>query len=282
LQPGPQAEPVAIGDGRRRVVLKWHQLRRAAGDPPWSLANLRSGLAAGASLEIDVRTLADRAWVCLHDKLLDEETNGRGAVDAIDATAVGDLKVAGANYPPPLLTDVANAIAAVPERGGCVQLDLKASREQLSGDAVDRFAAAVAPVARRCLLSGTDWAAVQVLGEAVPALRLGFDPLDLATGRRFGGAQSYAEFVDDVVATAPNAAAFYIHYRFLVGALACGLNPVPSLKSNGAIVDAWTLDATTPGIDGLLAQMAAAGVDQITTNDPLGIARHWRSSGSGT
>jgi hypothetical protein len=39
------------------VRLKWHKLRRHPDDPPFGRANLRAGLAAGASLEIDLRRL---------------------------------------------------------------------------------------------------------------------------------------------------------------------------------------------------------------------------------
>ena len=50
---------VALDHAGRRVLLKWHKLRRRAGEPPFDPANLATGLAAGASLEIDVRCLAD-------------------------------------------------------------------------------------------------------------------------------------------------------------------------------------------------------------------------------
>ncbi len=266
--------PVAIsipGDGHR-VALKWHKLRRVAGDPPWSVANLRAGLAAGASLEVDVRALGDGAWVCLHDDKLDEETDGRGPVSALDAAALAKLKVRGSSQAPLLLTAVAREISVTNVKEGCVQLDLKEQRERLSREVVESFVSDIAPVAPHCLLSGTDWEAVRILGRAVPSLRLGFDPLDLAERRSFEDKLSFADFFREVLAAAPHAAAFYIHYRLILGALAAGLNPIPLLKSNGATVDAWTLDPTTPGIREVLAKIVTAGVDQITTNDPTGLA----------
>ena len=95
------AAGISLGYGGRRVLLKWHKLRRGANEPPFSLANLRAGLALGASLEIDARMLGDGTWTCLHDDVLDEETTGTGPVNAADAKAIARTRIAGASYPPP-------------------------------------------------------------------------------------------------------------------------------------------------------------------------------------
>jgi glycerophosphoryl diester phosphodiesterase len=270
-------EPHGVGialEGRR-VLLKWHKLRRHRADPPFSIANLRVGLAAGASLEIDIRALADGAWVSLHDDVLDKETDGHGRVDEADAAAINRLRISGAEYAPPLLADIAREVAAAVDRGACLQLDLKEPRQGLSSGAVDAFAAAIGPVAERCLLSGTQWDAVQHLGAAVPLLRLGFDPLDLARGRDLADRERMAAFVDEVMATAPTAASFYLNYRLVLRALASGVDPVARLKESGASVDIWTLDPTMPEIGDVLPAILATGVDQITTNDPVAMARLW-------
>ncbi|MEX0852855.1 MAG: glycerophosphodiester phosphodiesterase family protein [Bauldia sp.] len=272
---------VSIADGGRRVMLKWHMLRRAADDPPFSIANLRLGLAAGASLEIDVRALADGAWVCLHDDGLDEETDGSGPVKAADTAAIGKLRISGSDYAPPLLDQIAREVAITPDAGGCLQIDLKEPAEGLSSRAIGRFAAAIAPVAGRCRLSGTDWNAVRTLAEAVPSLSLGFDPLDLAAGRGLADADSINAFVEEVAATAPAASAFYVHYRFVERALSFGINPVRRLKQNGAMVDIWTLDPSTPDIGDVLRRMVEAGADQITTNDPIEMAALWQRRARG-
>ena len=77
---------------------------------------------------------------------------------------------------------------------------------------MESFAALIAPVAGNCLLSGTDWAAVERLGSAVPGLRLGYDPYDIAEGMVFPDAASLNRFVEAVFATAPEAAAFYLYH----------------------------------------------------------------------
>ena len=267
---------VALDAASGRVRLKWHRLRRSAQEPPFAIANLRVGLALGASMEVDIRRLADDDWVCLHDDVLDRETDGAGPVSAVDAAAIRRLRIAGADFAPPLLSELAAALAAAPTATGSLQLDLKEPAETLSERAVANFAEIVGPVARQCLLTGYDWSAVQRLGAGVGGLRLGYDPLEAAEGRRLDTAERFSAFVDEVLATAPTAAAFYLYHRFATAALARGVDPVRRLQANGAMIDIWTLDPTTSEIDTILPAMVAAGADQITTNDPIGLAALWR------
>ena len=265
---------IVVGSGGR-VLLKWHKLRRGAEDPPFSLENLRRGLFAGASLEIDTRALGDGDWVCLHDDTLDEETDGSGRVDAVDAEKISRLRIAGGDYPPPLLAAVAKELSATPPTGACLQIDLKQPREGISDRSAMRFAEIVGPVAERCLLSGTDWEAVVELGAAVPRLRLGFDPLNMAARRTLDRREVITDFVEEILRTAPSAAMFYLNYHFVVAALDRGINPIARLHEAGAKVDVWTLDPTTPGLGDLLPLIVDAGADQITSNDPFGLARSW-------
>ncbi len=267
---------VSIADGDRHILLKWHKLRRSADEPPFLPGNLALGLAAGASLEIDARVLKDGNWVCLHDDVLDNETDGRGPVAAADTATIRGLRIAGGSHAPPLLADLARTVAEAHGTAARLQIDLKEPLAGLTPAAVDRFVAIVAPAARHCLLSGTDWEAVRRLGAAAPDLALGFDPLDLAEGRRLDGGEAIAAFLDEVAARAPEAATFYLYYRFVLAALDAGINPVARLKARGATIDVWTLDPTTRGIGAILPRVVRAGADQITTNDPLAMARLWQ------
>ena len=55
----------------------------------------------------------------------------------------------------------------------------------------------------------------------------------------------------------------------MLAALGCGVDLVALVRRDGAEVDAWTLDPTTPGLRGDAAgAREALGCDQITTNDP--------------
>jgi len=275
----PATDAVALDHGGRRLRLKWHKLRRAPHHPPFSPDNLRVGVALGASLEVDIRLLADNAWVCLHDDTLDRETDGSGPVAGITAETARRLQIAGADYPPPLLTELAAALAdAAP--GTSLQFDLKEDAGDIGDDAVAAFCEAVAPVAQDCMLSGEDWQAVQRLGRGVPGLRLGYDPCRDIETRTFARASDIEGFIAEAVRTAPKADAFYLHHGLVTAGLALGVNPIPALKKNGAIVDVWTLDPTTPDAARILTDVVTAGADQITTNDPPGLARLWQERGA--
>lgn len=274
-----QSDGVAIAarDGRR-VWLKWHKLRRHADEPAFDPANLRAGLAAGASLEIDVRRLADDRWVCLHDDVLDEETDGSGPVAALRSGDAAALRIRGAGYSPPLLAALAAVVAAAPASQALLQLDLKEPAATLTERAVRAFAAAVGPVASRCLLSGCEWPAVARLGAAVPGLRLGYDPYEAAAGRPLDTADAIAALAQETLATAPDAACFYLWHRTASAALDQGVNPIAILQERGAMVDVWTLDPSTPDIASILPRMVAAGADQITTNDPFALQALWEAT----
>jgi glycerophosphoryl diester phosphodiesterase len=269
------ATSITVPDSGRTVLLKWHKLRQVAGDPPFSLANLRRGLAAGASLEIDARVLADGEWVCLHDDVLDEETDGSGPVERATAATIRGLRIAGGDFAPPLLADVVAAVAAAPTRGALLQIDLKQPLPGLTPAAIARFATLVKPVAASCLLSGTEWAAVARLGVVVPGLRLGFDPLDMDDHQAALAGARIASLTSAMLATAPKAATYYLNYRLVLTALDLGIDLIGPLHAAGATVDAWTMDPTTPGIERLLPRIVASGADQITTNDPIAMAQLW-------
>ena len=113
------------------------------------------------------------------------------------------------------------------------------------------------------------------LAAGIPGLRVGFDPCDIAETRDLTAPAAMAAFIDEVFAIAPEANAFYLYHRFVGAALQVGINPIEILKRNGAIVDVWTLDPGMPGVEDALALAIGAGADQITTNDPPGLARLW-------
>jgi len=277
----PMEDAIAIEDRGRRILLKWHKLRRQAGEPPFNPENLRAGLRAGASLEVDIQVLADDEWVCLHDDLLDFETNGHGRVAEASSSDVSRLRIADANYAPPPLPEVANEAAAAGPSQAVLQFDLKASRDRLSEKAVTRFTNLVRPIASRCILSGSDWEAVQKLGSALPSLALGFDPLDLDAS--FTDAAGAEAFVSHVAEIATGARTFYLDRALVARALSFAVNPISELKRlcAGATVDVWTLDPETPGVKRTLHLAVSAGADQITTNAPRDLAEVWQRLQSG-
>jgi hypothetical protein len=210
--------------------------------------------------------------------MLDHETTGTGAANAIDAATTRQFRIAGGDFPPPLLAELTAMLSsAVP--AARLQLDLKEHLSAISPVAIANFAAAVSPVAEYCVLSSDDWRAVQLLGAGISLLRRGFDPFELADARKLDSARDLAALVAEVLEIAPTADAFYLHHGFVTTALALDFNPIEQLKANGALVDVWTLDPTTPDVGRILPSCIAAGADQVTTNDPSGLARIWRKTG---
>jgi len=265
-------QPTVLRYGGCTLRLKWHKLRRAPDDPPFARSNLRAGLEAGASLEVDLQRLACGRFVCLHDARLEGETTGSGPVSAIDADAVARLEMLATPGAPPLLLDELVEIVRTSPRADSarVQLDLKNTAAEI-GDAVCRtFAATVGALSDCFILSGCDWDAATRLGGDVPGLALGYDPTD-------DPAISPAEVLALVRARAAEADTIYLDRNVVRAAQERGEPLVARLRDDGHHVDCWTIDHGTTAATADLLAAVAAGCDQITTNS----ARAWTAAGAG-
>ena len=136
-----------------------------------------------------------------------------------------------------------------------------------------RFAALVAPVAPHIILSGDDWRAVRALGARVPGLRLGFDPSELPEAGGLKTADDFARFARFTIAAAPEATFIYLEYRLVLAAIGAGYDLVGDLHGASRLVDAWTLDLTSPQDLEALSVLIGSGVDQISSNDCVAIER---------
>jgi glycerophosphoryl diester phosphodiesterase len=251
--------PTTLSHGGRRLLLKWHKLRQSLDDPPFARANLRVGLAAGASLEVDLRRLACGRFVCLHDAELAGETTGRGPVAAVDAAALARLEMRAAPGERPLLLD---ELAEAVRTGPCapdarVQLDLKDA--DLDGASRASLAAALEGIAGRFILSGCDWDAVKRLGEGISGLALGYDPYDDAGNDPAAALRAVRE-------RAAEADTIYLHRELVRAAHARAEPLVAQLRAQGQRVDCWTIDHGAPAALADLRLALTAGCDQITTN----------------
>lgn len=259
-----ETAPIEIRHADRTVRLKWHKLRQCPEDPPFSRRNLRAGLAAGASLEVDVRPLACGRFVCLHDAQLEHESTGRGPVAAIDAATVTRLKMREAPGERPLLldelVDILDRTPADPRAR--VQLDLGVTAEEIDAAAVAGFARALHGFAGRFILSGYDWDAVTRLGGDVVGLALGYDPTE-AVGA-FGG----SDVLRLVQEMAPEADTIYLHRKLVRSSQQRDDGLIDRLRERGHRVDCWTIDHGLPGAVEDLQTAIAAGCDEITTNSP--------------
>jgi glycerophosphoryl diester phosphodiesterase len=272
---------VAIEADGRQVLLKWHCLRRRAADPAFARANLLAGLATGAALEVDLVATADGAFVCLHDLTLDAETTGSGPVVAQPAAAVLALRQrdpTGWVLASTVLgfEELTRLVRACPPPGppdGRIQLDLKEGADGITPAVERRFAAALEDIGAWFTLSGESWPAVARLAALVPDLVTGFDP-DEAIGQGLAG----AAVARHALATAPEAAIYYLRYGFVLACLARGCNPLAPLRAAGKRIDCWTIDADEPDLVAKLKALIAAGADQITTNEPERLARRWQAA----
>ena len=275
--PGPG---VALQHGARAVHLKWHMLRRRPEDPGHQRANLRTGLARGATLEVDLQFTADGEGVCLHDETLEAETTGRGPVRGLATREVRGLRQRGAGgeplaEPPLFLEEVAASVRDAASARGAVQLDLKAPPEAFDAKALDRFAAVVRDVAACFTLSGEEWPLVQRAGRAAPGARLGFEPLRLFERRPPRSAAEVRDLVARILAAAPEAEIVYLHAGLALRALEMGEDPVARLVDAGRIVDCWTVDPHRTAVAESLARLIGSGCEQVTTNGPEALERLW-------
>ena len=274
---------VALRAGERRVRLKWHQLRRAAGDPAHDRANLRQGIARGASLEVDLVLTRDGHFVCLHDDELAAETTGEGLVREHDRVALERLRQCDNQRralatPPLFLDEVVDLLAGAPaDWRGRLQLDLKPPPAPFEDAVIERFAALTAPVAQHLTLAGTRWPAVLRLGRAVPGLRLGFDPLDIHEVAPPASTAEFTAFGAYTLVHAYEARIFYFHIPLLLQGLARGVDLIALAQGRGAEVDAWRLEPGHDQAEATLARLVGAGVDQITTDSPEALERLWQT-----
>lgn len=273
----PAPEPVALRRAGRRCRLKWHRARRHADDTPFTAERIRQGLAAGASVEIDITPLACGGWAVLHDATLDRETTGRGPVAATTGAELAALRLrdaAGrpsATAPATLAALAARAAEGAVGAGALLQLDLKVGEAEIAPAHVAGFAAAVAPLARHVILSGGDAGAVRRLAAAA-GVATGFDPcheeasIDLL---RAGRAEA---FVTGALAALPGARIIYLDRRLVLGAAARGIDLIGPFQAAGREVDVYTIPDASPPSCAEVLRLLELGADQITTDDPAGLA----------
>ena len=270
----PETVPagIAIETGDHATRLKWHRLRRSRADLPFTPQRLLEGLAAGASMEVDLRLHADHSFVCLHDDTLDRETTGSGPVAQASLEQLRRLRLSGPETATGegliLLEDLAELARGTAAPDALIQLDLKEVDTVLDQQTIENFRRTLACVAGRCILSGCDWQAVSRLAAAVPAMRRGFDPCADDTLEQLRDGLDCLDFAESALATAPEAEMIYLDYRIVLAAEGMGIDLVAPFRAAGKAVDAWTLDTDHPDAVRSLKRLLALKIDQITTNEP--------------
>jgi glycerophosphoryl diester phosphodiesterase len=137
----------------------------------------------------------------------------------------------------------------------------------------EKFAVAVAPVARHFILSGGHPEAIGRLAAAAPGLPIGFDPCHEGAIERLRRDGNFPVFVDGALTAFPAAEMVYLDYRLVLFAGEREFDVVGAFHAAGKRIDAYTLKQTDPPTAGLAERLLAMKVDQITTDDPVGLER---------
>ncbi len=259
--------------------LKWHMLRRRKTDAPFLRENLVAALRAGAACEVDLQFTVDGHALCLHDSTLDRETTGQGRVADTTRGAIERLRQRAPDGAPlqstPLFLDEVTATvrAAGVAAPALVQLDVKTRAGALTAEALERLSRLLGGAADAFVASAYEWEAVQQVVAAAPGMHAGFDPLAFYSRSFDLDADGYRAIAARTLTTAPGASIYYLEARLILEALKRGVNLVQEVGAAGAQIDAWTIDADLPRLDDVLRRLIAAGVHQITSNDPEHLAR---------
>ncbi len=274
--------------------------------PPNSLARVQASLERGAAvIEIDVNALAEGDYVLGHEAELEAETSGRGLALETSPQAVRGLFIrhggVRTGYPVALLSDV---VRLFEEKGGktVLQLDFKNAVPFTSDEPLLRLVDLIAPLGEGVIVSsGADWQ-LRRLRKLAGWLQLGFDPMWyiswqpagtvrdprdypkrlgaygyyddhlLATGAYWPASTYLRDRFESLASLVPDVSAFYMEHWLLAQSLRDGFNWAEALHQRGILLDAWTMDASSPGAMENLPLLREAGVDLFTTNTPLALA----------
>jgi glycerophosphoryl diester phosphodiesterase len=271
--------PLFIERDGHRTWLKWHRARRTASDPVFTGRRIIEGMRLGASVEVDLVVHAGHGMAVLHNLSLERETTGTGQVRETAPEVLRQLHLRDNTGAPlddkvMLLEDLAALLAAEGAHpDALLQLDYKEDAEALDPETIAGFAAALAPVARSFILSSGDAASVNMLTSAVPGLRIGYDPCHKGAIDQLMADHDYAAFVAAAVAASPRAELDYLEYRLVLAAEDEGFDLIGAFHAHGRRVDAYTINrADTAGIE-VAERLLALKADQITTDDPEGLAK---------
>lgn len=273
------ADPVSVTRDGHRTHFKWHRGRRRISDPVFTGRRILEGMAMGASVEVDLVVHGEHGFAVLHDHLdISRETTGTGPAAARTAAEVRALHLRDNEGKPiadtvMLLEDLcALLVETPPHPDALLQLDYKEDQGPLGAAAIAGFARSVGPVAGSMILSSGEAEAVGLLTDATPGLHVGYDPCHQGALERLAQSRDFAGFVTDAVAASPRAEMIYLAHQLVLGAADAGFDIVAAFHARSRRIDAYTLKDTKPETLAAAERLLALKVDQITTDDPEGLA----------
>lgn len=272
------ADPLYLERDGHRTWLKWHRARRRAGDPVFSRARILEGMRLGASVEVDLVVHGGGGMAVLHNLTLEEETTGTGPVRAADAATLRALHLRandGRVLPERvmLLEDLCAELRHNPPHADALlQLDFKEDMAALDPRTVAGFGEAIGDLGPHMILSGGDLAAVTALVRAAPDVRMGYDPCHGGSLEALRASGDFAGWIAEALAAAPGAELIYLAHEIVVAADDAGVDLIALVHAQGRRVDAYTIQRVTSESLRLAARLVALKADQITTDDPEGLA----------
>lgn len=271
-------QPILIDRDGHRTWLKWHRARRRAADPVFTGERIIEAMRLGASIEVDLVIHADHGCAVLHDRTLERETTGTGRVRDTSAATLRQLHLRDNAGQPidakvMLLEDLCALLAeGAVHPDALLQLDFKEDRQALTPQVVAGFGASVSPMAKSVILSGGDFDAIATLAGSAPGLHTGYDPCHRGTLAELKASGNYLGFIEDALATAPDADMIYLAYEIVLAAEDAGVDIIAPIHAAGRRVDAWTINSVTPQSIEQVERLLRLKVDQITTDDPERLA----------
>lgn len=270
--------PILIDRNGHKTWLKWHRGRRRASDPVFTGERIIEAMRLGASIEVDLVIHGDHGCAVLHDRTLERETTGTGRVRDTSAATLRQLHLRDNDGQPiaskvMLLEDLCALLADdTVHPDALLQLDFKENRQALAPQVVAGFGISVSPIAKSVILSGGDFDAITALAGSAPGLRTGYDPCHCGTLAELKASGNYLGFIEDALATAPDADMIYLAYEIVLAAADAGVDIIAPIHAAGRRVDAWTINSVTPQSIEQVTRLLGLKVDQITTDDPEGLA----------
>ncbi|MBB4401148.1 MULTISPECIES: glycerophosphodiester phosphodiesterase [Rhizobium/Agrobacterium group] len=271
-------QPILIDRDGHRTWLKWHRARRRADDPVFTGERIIEAMRLGASIEVDLVIHADHGCAVLHDRTLERETTGTGRVRDTSAATLRQLHLRDNDGQPidakvMLLEDLCALLAeGAVHPDALLQLDFKEDRQALTPQVVAGFSDSIAPLVGAMILSGGDFDAIATLATSVPDLKTGYDPCEDDTLAQLQKDGNFSGFIEQALATAPAAGMIYVDYQIILAAEDAGVDIIAPIHAAGRRVDAWTINNVTPQSIEQVKRLLRLKVDQITTDDPEGLA----------
>jgi glycerophosphoryl diester phosphodiesterase len=272
-------DPVSVSRNGHRTFLKWHRARRCATDPVFTGRRIIEGLALGASVEVDLVRHRDNGLAILHDhRSIASETTGSGPSIQKSAAELRALNLRGNDGAPVadhvmLLEDLcALLLRSPPPPEALLQLDYKEGQGPLPPALIGAFARTVGPVAHSVILSSGEAESVRALAAATPGVRVGHDPCHGDAVEQLTITGDFAGFIEAALAEVPDAEMIYLAHDVLLAADDAGFDLVGAIRADGRRVDAYTLRTADPPDVAIAERLLDLKVDQITTDDPQGLA----------